>query len=102
MDSYWLKCMKNSNIVGEQIQANDEKLLAYLSKITSERNKENSKITITFHFDENEWINNEKIQKQIEIDKKGEPVESYGDKVSWKEGKNFTVKIKKNKKNKKK
>lgn len=63
MDSYWLKCLQNSDIVGEQVHENDKNLLSFLTYLEGDRNEQNTKLTIIFHFAENEWITNSVLKK---------------------------------------
>ena len=102
MAEYWLKAIKNSEIIGPQIMEKDQPVMKFLTKITATKNEYNTEITVEFHFDENKWFTNKILQKVIKLDKeKQQPISSTGDNIEWNDQMNYTMR-KINSKNKKK
>lgn len=97
---YWLKTLKNSDI-GFEITEKDEEILKHLERIEGHKSEDETKLSLKFFFNDNEWFVNKEIIKEFLLE--GDEIKkSYGDAIQWKEGKNITVKIvKKKQKNKK-
>ena len=100
LQDYWLKALKNSEF-GFEITDKDEEILKHLERIEGHKNEDETKVSIKFHFSENQWFTNTEIIKEFMLE--GDEIKkSYGDAIQWKEGKNITVKVvKKKQKNKK-
>lgn len=92
---YWLRCLKEGHATSQEIHLNDEPILKHLAKVES--GKEEGKLWLKFHFDENEWFKNAVLAKYFDV-KDDEILKTYGDKIDWNEGKNVTVKTVKSKK----
>ena len=88
-------------IASSELKQCDEPILKQLKRIEATKAEDESKLTVVFHFNENDYFTNQTITKSFDIE--GDEIKkSYGDKIEWKEGKNVTVKlIKKKNKNKK-
>lgn len=101
IDNFWFKVLQNDMIASSELRQCDEPILKQLKRIEATKTEDESKLTVKFHFNQNDYFTNEVITKNFDIE--GDEIKkSYGDKIAWKEGKNVTVKlIKKKNKNKK-
>lgn len=66
---YWLTCLKNSSQFGQTVNANDEKILKYLSDIKVKYD-ENGDFTLNFHFNKNEFFEHTVLTRVFKMDEK--------------------------------
>lgn len=111
---FWLTVLQNVSITQDMIQAeSDEEALKALKDIKVHLTSEPMGFRLEFHFKENAFFSNKVLSKtytmKCEPDMKDpadfdgpEIISTTGDSITWKEGKNLTVKlVKKKQKNKK-
>lgn len=103
---FWLKAMKNSDVLGEEIKQCDEDALKSIKdvRITKTFNGDKPEsMTVTFNFNENQYFSNEQLIKVFKLDERdGNAVSSTGTEINWKEGKSITKPtVKKQQKHKK-
>ena len=96
---FWLKAMMNHEVLSEAVQEHDFGALACLQDVTMVTNENMDQYTLTFHFKENEWFENEvlvKTYKGIDLITGEEEDEQgiEGTQVEWKEGKNLLQEVK--------
>jgi nucleosome assembly protein 1-like 1 len=98
---YWLKAMKNCDVLKDEITNTDQDALKFLHNIhvVDEEGTDNFEIVMTFT--ENPFFKNKELTKRF-ILKDDFPVKSEGTVIEWEQGKDLTKKeIKKKQKNKK-
>lgn len=99
---YWLKALQYSENASSEIHPNDEPILKHLYRLEASKSDDGSRLSVKFHFSDNEWFTNGCLLKEFAVDKDGDLLRTYGDAINWKEGKNVTVKsVKKKQKSKK-
>lgn len=103
---FWLKAMKNSDVLGEEIKECDEDALKSLKDVRVSKTFNGDKpesMVLTFNFNENPYFSNECLSKVFKLDDRdGNAVSSTGTEIEWKEGKNITKStVKKQQKHKK-
>lgn len=93
---FWLKAMKNSDVLGEEIKEKDEEVLQHLTDVKVAREFQGAKeksMTLTFTFSDNEWFSNSTLTKKFILDERdGHAVSSVGTEIEWKDDKNITRK----------
>ena len=83
IENFWLNALKNCDYF--DISENEEKILKFLKNVQIELHKNNIDLTITYFFDENEFIKNKYIKKNYYYDLSNEKLEkSEFDEVIWK------------------
>ena len=101
IDDLYLVALKKNPQIKELIHTYDEPLLKCLRHIELTTFKENDAFTLVFYFDENEYLENSKINVSVLCNENGDSTEIKCDPLQWKEGKNITEKkIVKKQKNK--
>lgn len=93
---FWLKGMMNHDMLSEIIQERDFGALACLEDVTITYGENMDSYSLTFHFKENEWFDNETLVKSysgVDLimgqDSEEQHIEST--KIEWKEGKSLMV-----------
>lgn len=89
---YWLKSMKNNDVLAMEIKEQDEAALKSLTKIEYVLTNA-TKFELVFTFGPNDYFTNTELKKTVEMDEDEEPVKTTGTKIQWKDGKNTTVKV---------
>jgi len=98
---YWLRAMKNCDVLKEEISANDEEALKHLHNIHVVDEEGSDNFDIVFTFAENPFFKNKELRKRFVL-KDDYPVRGEGTVIEWEQGKDLTKKeIKKKQKNKK-
>ncbi|KAI9502170.1 hypothetical protein BX070DRAFT_226856 [Coemansia spiralis] len=92
---FWLTCLEKHPIITSLIEMEDSEAISHLQNIEIERSTENPiNYKIIFIFTENPYFKNEKLIKEFDFSKKGEPkVINY--KIDWKDDKDLTASAKK-------
>jgi len=94
---FWLQVLQNNSYVGSQITEEDEEALTFLKDIRFSELEGAEGFTLTFQFAENPYFSNTTLVKtyHMEMDEVlGELEYSHatGTEITWKAGKNLTVK----------
>lgn len=98
---YWLKAMKNCDVLKEEVTASDQEALKFLHNIHVIDEEGTDNFEIVFTFTENPFFKNKELKKKF-ILKDDMPVKGEGTVIEWEQGKDLTKKeIKKKQKNKK-
>lgn len=101
LEDLYLTVFKKSPMFKELIKAHDEPILKLLKHIELSVYNDKDDFTLTFHFGENEFMEQSQIAVTVVMNEQGQSTEIKSDKVNWKEGKNVTEKtITKKQKNK--
>jgi len=99
---FWLKALLNCDILQSEIKEKDEDALKHVTSITYVPEESSNNFTVTFNFEKNDFFTNDTLTKKFFINEDDEVEKTEGTTITWKEGKNLTVKtIKKTQKNKK-
>jgi nucleosome assembly protein 1-like 1 len=93
---FWLKAMMNHEVLSEVIQERDFGALACLEDVTVTYGENMDSYSLTFHFKENEWFDNETLVKSYSgvdliMGEDSEEQEIESTKIEWKEGKSLMV-----------
>mmetsp|Transcript_27662 Transcript_27662/g.46305 ORF Transcript_27662/g.46305 Transcript_27662/m.46305 type:complete len:392 (+) Transcript_27662:189-1364(+) len=99
---FWLRAMKNNDVLEEQITERDEGPLKYIVDITSDKDLGDEKqkgFRLHFHFLENPYFTNTKLSKSYFMMDEEDPIleKAEGTAIEWKAGKNCCVKVLKKK-----
>lgn len=98
---FWLRAMKNHELLEEQITARDEGPLKYLVDVKSDKDmgEEDKGFRLHFHFLPNPYFNNSILTKSYYMVDETDPIleRAEGSDIEWKAGKNVTVKVLKKK-----
>lgn len=112
LPGFWLTAFLNCEVVADNVTEKDQTALRFLRDVTAkevsaedaEQSPENGKLTagsftITFHFDENPFFENETLTKTyvMEEEDDAELDEAVGCSIRWKPGKDLTHRIMKKK-----
>ncbi|KAI6216644.1 Nucleosome assembly protein 1-like 1 [Aphelenchoides fujianensis] len=107
---FWLNVLRQIPSFNDVVTDADEPILRHLTDITIDQTNEPPAFTVKFHFSENPYFSNDVLTKYYkisignnEVENKAlydgpSIVETKGCEIQWKEGKNVTQKLKKNKK----
>ena len=77
-----------------EISEKDEDILNHLKNITIKLSEESLDFTVTFHFEKNNFFDHETLFKNYVYDKSSfEPISATASVVTWKEGKNPSIKM---------
>jgi nucleosome assembly protein 1-like 1 len=105
LPDYWLTCFKNHGMLKSIVTENDEKAVKALRRVeykVSEDTEHPLNFTLNFHFDKNDYFENEVLSVTLHISEPREASKIDGTDIKWKEGKDLTKKqIQKKQKNKK-
>lgn len=97
---YWLKVLKNCEVLDQLIEEKDEPVLKHLTKVTFSQDGLN--LTYHFYFSPNDYFKNDVLKKEIIMESEEQPSHSVGTEIQWCDGKDLTKKMtKKKQKNKK-
>lgn len=92
IEGYWLKAMKNNEILNEEIKEKDQDCLKHITSMKYNLIDDSDDFEIIFTFSANDYFTNTELKvKFIMIDDE-ECEKSEGTKIDWKENKNLTVK----------
>lgn len=90
---YWKLALLNSKFF--EINDKDEEVLDHLTNITIKFSEDTLDFTVYFHFEKNEFFDEEILSKSFEYDKSTyDPIKATATVPTWKEGKNPAIKIK--------
>lgn len=93
ISGYWLKALKNCDMIAPEIKEKDEEILEKITKIEYiPIDEEGLKFKVVLHFSENEFFENDTLTKEFILKDDDEPEAGNGTEINWKEGKNITVK----------
>ncbi|XP_039269926.1 protein SET-like [Styela clava] len=91
--NFWVTTFVNHPQISALLNEEDEDALHYLTKVeVQECNEIKTGYTISFHFSDNPYFDNDVITKEFRLSESGEP-SSSSTTINWKEGKNLTEKI---------
>lgn len=97
----WFKLLTKIDIINSYITEVDEEILKHITKIDVIRHEESENFEIEFHFEQNEFFTNEKLEVEAVCDEDnddGEPIEEIkSSEIDWKEGKDPRFEEKKTK-----
>jgi len=98
---FWLRAMKNHELLDEQITARDEGPLKFLVDIKSDKElgEDTKGFRLHFHFLPNPYFSNSILTKSYFMVDEEDPIleKAEGTEINWQSGKNTTVKIMKKK-----
>eukprot|EP00241_Pyramimonas_parkeae_P005056 CAMPEP_0114253202 /NCGR_PEP_ID=MMETSP0058-20121206/16259_1 /TAXON_ID=36894 /ORGANISM="Pyramimonas parkeae, CCMP726" /LENGTH=381 /DNA_ID=CAMNT_0001367217 /DNA_START=72 /DNA_END=1217 /DNA_ORIENTATION=+ len=98
---FWLRAMKNHELLEEQITAKDEGPLKYLVDVKSDKDlgEDEKGFRLHFHFLPNPYFSNSILTKSYYMVDENDPIleRAEGTEINWKAGKNVTVKVMKKK-----
>ncbi|EGD82692.1 hypothetical protein PTSG_03353 [Salpingoeca rosetta] len=108
---FWLTALSNHELISELIQQDDQEVLAHLRDIRYKYLPDNTGFELTFVFGENPFFTNTELTKTYHLDPKPEseddlvyqgPIfqKAVGTQIKWKEDKDVTVKVVKQKQRK--
>jgi len=90
---YWKNVLINSAFF--EVNEKDKDILNHLKNITLKLEENSLDFTVTFHFEKNDFFDQETLFKTFTYDETTfEPVKANASVVNWKEGKNPSLKIK--------
>eukprot|EP00128_Syssomonas_multiformis_P018884 Colp12_sorted_trinity150504_noHs@16430 len=97
LPDFWLTAMKQVLVVDEMIRDYDEPVLKHISDITLHYLDHNPGYRLVFHFEPNEYLSNETLEKAYYFREDHKPEDyEYGKAtatpIMWKEGKDVTKK----------
>ena len=92
--SYWLEVFEKVEMIRGLIEEKDKPLISSLNhiEVTIPEN-ENFEYSLIFHFDKNEYIENETLEAHITVDKNDDLIEMDCDIIDWKDGRCLTHEI---------
>jgi len=99
---FWLTIFKNVELIAANIQDHDEPILAHLIDIQVKYSSKPMGYTLEFHFSPNDYFTNSVLTKYYELKCEVDPEDPFsfegaevgkatGCEISWKKGKNVTV-----------
>jgi hypothetical protein len=90
---YWKNVIMYCNFF--QVNEKDKEILSFLKNVTLKLTENSLDFTVNFHFDKNDFFNEETLFKTYVYDETTfEPVRANASVVNWKEGKNPSLRIK--------
>ena len=90
---FWFRAMKNSQMIFELVKEKDEEVLKNLRHIESSRVSKPKTLKISFHFNQNDFFDNETLNLEIHYKNDSDEVEKIvGTEINWKENKDVTKK----------
>lgn len=102
VEGFWLKSLKNSEVLNEEIKDKDDNCLKCLESIKYNKFDNSYDFEIIFGFKDNEYFTNKELKVKFIMIEEDECEKTEGTKIDWKDGKDLTVKkVKKTQKNKK-
>lgn len=98
---FWLCVMRNHEVTEEQITEKDAEALKFLRDVKWEQlsGEEEKGFRLYFYFDSNPFFDNEVLTKTYHMIDEEDPILEHaeGTEITWKSGKNLTVKVMKKK-----
>jgi nucleosome assembly protein 1-like 1 len=96
---FWVVAMTNCEVVNEAVQDKDREVLGYLDDVECVLMDDAMSFKLVFHFSENSFFTNKQLVKTYNLIDDDEPIleRATGTEISWKSGKNLTVKTMKKK-----
>lgn len=100
IENFWLQVFANCSflrdtmLVGEK----DDQALAYLRDVRCKLLEDARSFRFEFEFASNPFFEDSVLTKTYKLDEDGDPIGAEGFDITWKQGKNLTVKLKKKKK----
>jgi len=105
LPDYWLTCFKNHGMLKSIVTETDEKAVKALRRVdykVSEDAEHPLNFSLNFHFDKNDYFENEVLSVTLHVTEPREASKIDGTDIKWKDGKDLTKKtIQKKQKNKK-
>ena len=90
---FWFKAMKNSQMIFELVKEKDEDILKNLRLIESSRTSKPKTLKISFHFNSNDYFDNETLDLTVNYKNDSDEVEKVvATEINWKENKDVTKK----------